>query len=258
MYVKLNPKIQKKIIRKSIKKAGAYRKLARMLNIPRSTLTNYIKSDILPEERFNKIIKFLDIKDSEKLILEKLDKNWKQIKGGKMCVESKKKKGNFKNQLEKARINSAKKLKEWHKIMKKEKPEEYYHIQYNNFKKIGEYKFQTEKGEKVRNILEKQIADILNKMNIEYKYEPLIKSNNKYFFPDFLINKNIIIECTMWRGETKAYQLKEKIKHLGKSYKVFVVIPKTLYSYYKILDNHLIKGLDEFVPIAQTFLAVKR
>jgi len=142
--------------------------------------------------------------------------------------------------------------------MKKERPEEYYQIQYNNFKKIGEYKYQTKKGEKVRNILEKQIADILNKMNIEYKYEPLIKSNNKYFFPDFLVNKNIIIECTMWKGETKAYKLKEKIKNLEKDYKIFVIIPKTLYSYYKILDNYLIKGLDEFVPIAQTFLSPKK
>ena len=57
----------------------------------------------------------------------------------------------------------------------------------------------------------------------------------------------------MWKGEKNAYKLKEKINALGSKYQIYVVIPKALYRYYKILDNHLILGLDEFVPIAQTF-----
>lgn len=36
------------------------------------------------------------------------------------------------------------------------------------------------------------------------------------------------------------------------------IIPKPLYSYYQTLDNkHLILGLDDFVPVAQTFLSPK-
>jgi len=47
----------------------------------------------------------------------------------------------------------------------------------------------------------------------------LVKVNKRWFFPDFLINKKIIIEAIEWRGETKAYSLKEKIKHLEKNIK---------------------------------------
>ena len=197
------------------------------------------------------------MKNKESLILEKLNDVWKQKIGGLKCVQAKIKKGTFERDLKMAQEKGAKKLKDWHKIMKKNKPEEYYQIQYSKFKKIGGYKYITENGEKVRNMLEKQIADILKKLNIEYEYEPLINSGNNYFFPDFLINKKIIIECTAWRGETKAYKLKDKIEHLKKLYKVYVVIPKNLYSYYKILNNHLILGIDEFVPVAQTFPRVK-
>ena len=138
--------------------------------------------------------------------------------------------------------------------MKKNNPEEYYILQYNRFKKIGGYKYKTKRGELVRNNFEKSAADILYNLNINYQYEPLVKSNNKYFFPDFLINNKIIVECTMWKGEVKAYKLKDKIKYLSDNYKVFILIPKDLYSYYRILDNHLVLGLDEFASVAQTFL----
>jgi len=135
--------------------------------------------------------------------------------------------------------------------MKENSPEEYYLLQYSKFKKIGGYKYKTKRGEKVRNNFEKQVADILDKL--KYEYEPLIKIGKRYFFPDFLINKKIIIECTEWKGEIKAHKLKKKLKYLKKEYKVFVVIPKDLYRYYKILNKDLIKGLDKFVPVAQTF-----
>ena len=147
------------------------------------------------------------------------------------------------------------KLKKWHKDMKKNNPKEYYLLQYNRFKKIGGYKFITNKGEFVRNKLEKDAADLLYALNIPYEYEPLIKSENRYFFPDFVIKNKIILECTSWRGEIKAYKLRDKTKFLKKRYSVFVLIPKDLYSYYRILDNHLILGLDELASVAQTFLA---
>ncbi|MCM8774700.1 MAG: hypothetical protein NC820_08260 [Candidatus Omnitrophica bacterium] len=102
--------------------------------------------------------------------------------------------------------------------------------------------------------MEKEVADLLYTLGIEYKYEPLVNINNNYFFPDFLIGNDVIIECTMWRGYQKAYRLRDKIEYLSKRYKIFVLIPKSLYSYYEILNNHLILGIDEFVPVAQTFL----
>ncbi len=193
--------------------------------------------------------------DIESLIEKKFQNNFRQKIGGIKCVEKKKEKGTFERDMKRIQDIQSKKLKKWHKFMKLNRPEEYYSIQYSRFKKMGGYKFKTTKGEKVRNIFEKRIADILTKLNIDYQYEPLIKAEGKYFFPDFVINNKIIIECTMWRGESKAYKIKEKLKYLNKNYKVFVVIPKALYRYYKILNNNLIKGLDEFVPVAQTFLS---
>jgi hypothetical protein len=148
------------------------------------------------------------------------------------------------------------KLKEWHAYMKKNKPREYYLLQYSRFKKIGGYKYKTKNGEKVRNLFEKQVADLLFDLNLKYEYEPLINVGAKYFFPDFLINGKVIFECTAWKGEDKAYKLRDKINHLNGKYEVYVVIPKHLYNYYKILNNHLVLGLDECASVAQTFRSV--
>ncbi len=253
MFVKLKREEQEKIIRKAISKAGSYRALSKLVNIPRSTLTTYVRGNIINLERFIILTDFIKLRRRDCLILETLPNNWGQVSGGVECVRSKKRKGIFNKEMKKWQKHQSEKLKRWHSKMKKENPEEYYKIQYSRFKKVGEYKFITKKGEKVRNILEKNAADILFDLGIEYKYEPLIHIGPKYFFPDFLINENIVLECTMWRGFQKAYKLKEKIEILKKKYKIFVLIPKPLYSYYEILDNHLINGLDEFVPVAQTF-----
>ena len=142
--------------------------------------------------------------------------------------------------------------------MKLFEPRKYHLMQYEKFKKIGGYKFTTKNGEKMRNSFEKKIADHLYELKIPYKYEPLIKVKDRYFFPDFVINDKIIIECTAWKGETKAYKIKEKVDLLKRKYKVYVVIPKNLYTYYKILDNHLIQGVEKFVLVAQTFLICKK
>lgn len=251
MYIKVRN--QEQLIRKAIEKAGSYRKLSKEIKIPRSSLNRYIKSETIPEKNFNSITRYLGIKDYDYLISEKLPDNWRQVKGGNGLIELKKKSGTFDKEMKKWQGFQAKKLKKWHKFMKENQPEEYYNIQYSRFKKMIGYKLKTKKGEEVRNILEQQTADILFNLKIDYKYEPLVHIGKKYFFPDFLINNKIIIECTMWKGEEKAYQLKEKIKHLSKKYKIYVIIPKTLYSYYKILNHHLISGLDDFVPVAQTF-----
>lgn len=246
-------KNQNLVIQNAIDKVGSYRKLSKIINIPRASLVRYKQGKALPEKRLNSITCLLGIKDKNKIILKELKENWRQIIGGKNCVKIKKAKGTFRKDLEKAQKMGALKLKEWHKKMKRENPREYYLSQYSKFKKIGGYKYKTENEEKVRNLLEKQVADTLRKLKIKYEYEPLIKVGRKYFFPDFLIGNKIIIECTAWKGEEKAYKLKEKIEHLKKDYKVYILIPKNLYSYYKILNNHLILGVDEFVPIAQTF-----
>jgi len=253
MYIKVNN--QKNFIQEAINKEGSYRKLGLKLGLPSSSILRYKNGEAISYNRFKLITKFLSIKNEELLIKEKLEDNFKQRLGGIKCVEVKKEKGTFDKDMKRLHDIQSEKLKKWHKFMKENKPQEYYKIQYTRFKKVSEYKHKTLKGDFVRNKLEKETADLLFKLKLNYEYEPLVKSEDKYFFPDFLIDDKIIIECTMWRGEVKAYKLKDKIKILEKRYKVFVIIPKDLYSYYRILDNHLILGLDEFASVAQTFLA---
>lgn len=249
MYIRIKNN-QEKIIKLAIKKAGGYRKLEEITKIPKSSLYRYGKLESIPEERFQKIISFLEIK-KDNLNLEKLEDNWKQKIGGKNCIESKRKKGTFEKELKIIQKKGILKIKEWHKKMKKENSEKYHLMQYEKFKKIYGYKFTTLNGEKVRNRFEKEVADKLKNLKIKYKYEPFVKIKNKGFFPDFIINNKIIIETTEWQGKEKAYQLKEKIKILSNKFHVFVVIPKHLYSNYKILDNNLILGIENLDLVAQ-------
>jgi len=259
MFFKLKEGILKKIIEDALKKAGNIRKLEKEIKIPKSTLSDYhLEKRLINEDNLKKLEKFLDIEIKKEEIVREFSNNWKQIMGGKKGVVMKKSKGIFEEQLNTAQKSGAIKLKEWHKRMKSEHPREYHMIQYEKFKKISGYKYITNKGEKVRNKFERDVADILNKLNIKYQYESLVNIGDRYFFPDFLIDNKIIVEATAWKGETKAYKLKDKIECLKKKYRIYVVIPKNLYSYYKILNNHLILGLDEFVPVAQTFSRCNR
>lgn len=243
MYIELKEGLLKKITGKSIKKAGSIRKLAKRLKMKRNTIFDYSHENIIASKiNINKMNEFIGktIKESE--IIKRWPDNWRQIKGGKKVVKLKIKKGILNKELAKARANIpfGKSAKAWHQRMKKEQPEEYHRIQYERFKKIGNYKYKSKKGEKVRNLLEKETADFLFNKKISYQYEPLVMSNGKYFFPDFLLDNNIIIECTAWRGSDKAIKLKEKIKNLEEKYKVYVLIPKKLRSYYKCIKNNLI------------------
>lgn len=250
MYYKLKKGELKKIISKGFNKAGNIRALALKVGIPRSTLSAYhMEKYLIKKENLDKLNNFLNISFNEKIIEGKLPSNWKQIKAGKMGVEMKKKKGTYERQLKLCQKKGSKKIKLWHKKMKKENPYDYYSMQYSKFKRIGGYKFITKNNEKVRNLFEKEVADILKDNGIKYRYEPFIQIGKKCFFPDFVINNKIIIECTEWRGIDKAIKLRDKIKYLKKEYDVFVVIPKALKRYYEILNNHLLLGTDELMQV---------
>jgi hypothetical protein len=200
------------------------------------------------KNNLDKLCNYLKIKiDGD--IIKILPSNWRQIKGGKNCVKSKKINGTYEEQLKRFRKKNPQNLKIWHRKLKRENPEKYYLMQYSRFKKVGKYKLTTNNGEKVRNRLEKDVADLLKNLNKNYKYEPLVKARGKYFFPDFLVEDRIIIECTFWRGTDKAIKLKEKIKYFKQKYKVYVVIPKTLKRYYETLNNHLIIGINNIPGI---------
>ncbi|MBU4086141.1 MAG: hypothetical protein KKB21_01040 [Nanoarchaeota archaeon] len=104
MFVRLKEENQEELVREAIKKAGAYRKLAKITGIPRSTICGYLEGKAITEERFNVLTDFLSMTNKEDMITEKLPENWKQIRGGIGCVASKKKKGTFEEEMKNGRI----------------------------------------------------------------------------------------------------------------------------------------------------------
>lgn len=251
MYYRLKRNDREKIITKASKMMGGMKNLSLKLKIPKSALYLYYNGKrAINEKNLNKILELSKINLKEESIIEKLPNNYKQILGGKKVVLTKINNGTFEKQMKLCHKGSSKYMKNLHKILKKTKPEEYYKGQYEKFKKMGGYKFTTKNGEKVRNKLELEVANNLKELGLKYKYEQYINIDGKAFFPDFLIDNKIIIECTMWRGYDKAIKLKEKIEFLTKKYKVYVLIPKPLNKYYKILNSHVIFGLDDISPLS--------
>jgi len=252
MYILLKKGELNRILSLAYARAGTIYKLVDKVNIPKSTLSAYhTEHRIINRNNFEKLINYLNISKNDIEIIKELPSNWRQIKGGKNCVEIKKKNGTFEEQMKKCRNYSSQSLRIWHKNLKRENPNKYYLMQYSRFKKISNYKFLTKNNELVRNKLELDIANLLKSMNISYKYEPLVKIGKRYFFPDFLINDKIIIECTFWRGFDKAVKLRSKIHYLEKKYLVYVVIPKALNRYYETLNQYLVLGLDNLAAVLQ-------
>jgi len=246
MFIELRSGEQKKLVSRCIKKAGSERKLSKTLLIPNLSIYFY-KNELrkMPEERFIKFLQFLNLNVNNELKKVKfLPNNFRQKKGGMMCYRIKVKNGTFKKNLKKMLEKSSKKLSDWHKKMKKKSKKQYFIAQYERFKKVGQYKYFTERGERVRNELEKQVADFLFDLKKNYKYEPYIESNNNVFFPDFLVENKTIIECTMWRGYDKATKLKRKILNLEKSgFKIIVFIDPKVTKFYKSIKNYTIDNL---------------
>ena len=96
----------------------------------------------------------------------------------------------------------------------------------------GGYNEKTGCGLSVRNKLEREVAEFLESLNVDFLYEPYINVNGKVYFPDFIVN-SAVIEVTAWKHPSKekiAY-LNNKIKNLElKGYKVYFFIPNKLVS----------------------------
>jgi hypothetical protein len=123
--------------------------------------------------------------------------------------------------------------------MKKEKPQEYRQIQYGRIKQSLKYKHEYS-GQKYRNLLELEVAKILTEKGLQFEYEKLLSCNNKFYFPDFVVNE-IIIECTFWHNvEQKIAELEQKIAaYIKREFKLIVVITtqKYLEDYSRLLEK---------------------
>ena len=244
----------KDLLQKAISKAGSIRKLESQLHIPQTSISDYFhERRLIPELRLQKILLFTKEKLYSSDIKKIEDSNWRQKMGGKRAVELKKLNGTYDSQLYTSQQKGLYYMQTWHQTMRDIYPHWYQEFQKENLKKSGRYKFLTSRGELVRNRLELEMAQLLDHLHIPYIYESKVVIGKQVFFPDFFIEPNILIECTMWRGVEKSLELQRKIEILSPAYRVFVVIPKGLNKYYTILSKHLVKGVEEFVPVAQTF-----
>lgn len=248
MFADLKFSEQKNLIERCLKKAGSERKLAKSILMPNCTVYFYKKClRKISKERYIKLLQFLDGKVNIEIELKKvnfLPNDFGQKRGGIMSYKIKVKNGTFGKNLEKMKKASSKKLSEWHKNMERKNKKQYFITQYERFRKTGQYKFITKRGERVRNKLEKEVADFLFDLKKSYLYEPYIESNGKTYFPDFLVENKIIIECTMWRNYDKAVKLKEKISNFEKSgFKVIITIDPKITKFYKSIKDYTIDNL---------------
>lgn len=244
MYVKINSNI-KRVIQKSIEKAGSERELYRILKIPRSLYNYRTFSKTIPLSILKKLIEFLNIRENQ--IIRKsmlLPHNWRQKIGGVNSYKSKMEKGIFEYNLMKMKKSSSVRMKKIHRDQKRFDREHYHKEQYRRFRKISEYKYHTKRGEKVRNLLEKTVADFLFQNRIKYEYESYVEGKNGVYFPDFIINGKTIIECTMWRGFDKATKLSKKIKDLEKKkFKMIVITTPSVKRFYRKIEPYIVDDL---------------
>lgn len=242
MLVELDGKAQAKLIEDAIRKAGSERKLGKITGIPDVAIHVYKKlKHRMPYRRFKTLAGFLGLEESG-FRFELIDPREFHSKGGR-AVQKKYLKENrleeiLKNLHKHGRENKF--LKQWHAKMKKENPDEYHKIQFNRFKGAGRYKCKTERGEIVRNQLEAETANIMHEAGINYEYESFLRANRSPYFPDFKIG-NMIIECTEWRSEQKAYKLLKKINdYEAEGLEVKVVVSEKARDFYKPIQKYII------------------
>lgn len=184
------------------------RKLAKKLNVKRRTLRNWINEiRLLPENIFYKCIKMLpQLMSYRMFVINIYPENWGKIKGGK--VRSKMKS----NLTREIRIKGFEAANS--KAVKR--------------KAIGP------NGEKMYNIGEKRIAELLLAHNFKYKYEPAINLGNKYAFPDFVVKNTIIERCgySNWPSYWSRVIEKAKMyeKHLREKGKFIIIVPPSKFS----------------------------
>lgn len=249
MRIKFKKGEQKKLILFAINKAGTERKLSKLINLSKGSIYGY-KHEIrtLPEERFKKLLNFLNLKEEDFAIDSILDNNWGQKLGGKAVVLSKKAKNTFNRDMDRLKQLSSIRMKKWHREMKQTNPEFYYKLQYKRFKKIRKHPFLITKNRvRVRNSFEKEVADFLYENKISFIYEPYVNINKKAYFPDFVIGNNILIEVTAWKHPDtfRLSYLKKKIKdYISCKYQIIFYIPKQYRNFYKEIDEFIISDLE--------------
>lgn len=226
----------------------SWREMAEKLNVGYTTLRDWRDERYsICYEAFQKIAEMRPQCNAfQDFILDLKEDNWGRQLGG---VGAKKKKlGFFDLKYAKERRLWRSKggrigLRKWHKTMKTDKPNEYRKMQQQKLKQSLKYKYEY-RGQKYRNLLELDVAEILTENCIRFEYEPLLTCGSKFYFPDFRID-NVIIECTFWHDiKQRAKELRQKIDDYLKlkiSHIIIVTFPKYVDEYSKLIDNPSVK-----------------
>lgn len=246
---------QRKLIVEAVKKAGSERKLSRVTGISKGALYRYkFEKAYIPHVRLVKLLSILG-KDFDYVqggVIEKLSDSWGQRKGGLLLIQKKKEEGTFKVTIEKLKQLSSERMKQWHIKTREENPLKYHIIQYDRFKKVGDYSIIC-KNIKVRNWLEAELANFLNSRNIKFEYEPCLILESKAYFPDFKVG-NLIIEATFWSRPQKGKidYLKTKVKaYKSVGCNVIFFVPESHRNFYKQIGSTLVSNLQDlrgFMP----------
>ena len=225
--------------------AFSWRSLAKELNAGYTTLRDWRDEKYsLPLTAFQRLLELCpELRNFENYIVDIKKENWGRELGG---LHAKKEQRGFFHPSYKERrqvwrrTGGRMQLKKWHKTMREQKPEEYRRIQHERLKKSFNYKY-LYGGHKYRNLLELGVAKILTESRIQFNYEPMLKYAGNFYFPDFVANNNIIIECTFWHdAKQRAEELRQKIgdyKQLEIDKIIIVTSPKQVDEYSKLLEN---------------------
>lgn len=127
----------------------------------------------------------------------------------------------------------------WHTQMKINKPYEYPQMQQGKIKQSLKYKYKYH-NQKYRNALELDVARILTENGVRFEYEQLVNCENRFYLPDFTIDR-VILEATYWHDvEQRARELNQKIRDYQKSgfsETVIVTIQKYKSQYSRLLHG---------------------
>jgi len=115
----------------------------------------------------------------------------------------------------------------------------------NNFRR----KTTGPRGEKMFNEMEREVAETLCKMNIDYEYERILKINDRFLIPDFVVGSNIVIECTYWGFvNDKSKILRERFKNILKNTSIDKMVLITNNQLKNKYNRKLGKNIDVLTP----------
>jgi hypothetical protein len=208
----------------------SWREFGRNLDIDWQSIRDYRDEKItLPKKIFEKIlVEKPSLENYSKFIEEERDSNWGRAKGGrKSWIQIRKKlkyDKNFRKMWIKNCVAGGKKRVKMGPIEGWE----------NGFRNSPRRIVIGPKGERMFSSIEQSVAKLFLQIGLPYQYEPLMIVNKNKYFPDFVIDKKIIVEIFGYSSEKYFQRMKKKLKdYRTLNKKIILIIPNKMNSIYK-------------------------